>query len=320
MKYAKLHPKWLFRIVNGRAFKLLVMVPSMDSSSDLKEIKKEIIEARGLIIKSNNLTNSLSAEVRSIAKRQAGYEHHLSWNSIASYIIFVVLIFTGLYFVYNQRQATLEQSIAKQQARAEKAEKELAELKKKTERKGTKSEPEDLLALYELVHERQRQEAIDTFEKIDTRSLTSLEAKLLKNAVNGFRSDLSMQHYARGLDLLHDEKYAESVEEFRASLKFKSDSGHATAAKIQMANALRLQGKPREAIAILQRLIEEHLDRELSDDAYWYLALSHEDAHQKDEARSVLRSLMRQFPDSQYYRAARIRQAELQLRLYSSGD
>jgi TolA-binding protein len=292
----------------------------MDGASDLKEIKKEIIEARGLIIKSNNLTNSLSAEVRSIAKRQAGYERTLSWNSIAAYIIFVVLIFTGLYFFSYQRQAGLERTIEKERQRADKAEVELKELKKKSERKDAKSEPEDLAALYELIHDGQRQEAIDAFEKIDVNALSFLESKLLKDAIDGFRSDLSMQHYAAALELLEKEKYSESVEEFRASLRYKSDAGHATAAKISMANALRLQGKPREAIAILQRLMEEHLDRELSDDAYWYLALSHEDAHQKDEARSVLRALMRQYPDSQYYRAARIRQAELQLRLYATGN
>ena len=71
---------------------------------------------------------------------------------------------------------------------------------------------------------------------------------------------------------------------------------------------------------MLQRLIEEHLERDLSDDAYWYLALSHYEAHQRDEARSVLRALMRQFPDSQYYRAARIKAAEIQLHLYSNPD
>lgn len=296
------------------------MVRGMDSSGDLKEIKKEIIEARGLIIKSNNLTNSLSAEVRAIAKRQAGYERQLWWNSVGAYIIFVVLIFMSLYLFYLQRQASLEESIEEHKARTEKAEKELAAIKQKTERAGGgKSEPEDLIALYELIRERQRQEAIDAFEKIDITTLSTLEAKLLKNAIDGFRADLSMQHYAKALDLLNAKKYGESVEEFRASLQYKSDSGHATAAKIEMANALRLQGKPREAIAVLQRLLEEHLDRELADDAYWYLALAHQDAHQKDEARSVLRSLLRQFPDSQYYRAARIRQAEISLHLYSSG-
>jgi TolA-binding protein len=297
----------------------LIMVPFMDGTGDLKEIKKEIIEARGLIIKSNNLTNSLSAEIRSIAKRQASYERQMSWNSIAAYVIFVVLLFLAGYFFYYQRQARLESAVVKEKNRADKAEKELDALKKATEHTDAKTEPEDLAALYELIRNGNRQEAIDAFEKLTPESLTPLESKLLKDAVTGFRLDLSMQHYARGLDLLKDKKYAESVEEFRICLKYKSESGHATDAKIQMANALRLQGKPREAIAILQRLMEEHLDRELSDDAYWYLALAHEDAHQKDEARSVLRALMRQYPDSQYYRSARIRQAELQLHLYSSG-
>lgn len=296
------------------------MVPIMEGSGDLKEIKKEIIEARGLIIKSNNLTNSLSAEVRSIAKRQATYERNMSWNSIAAYVIFVVLLFLAGYFFYYQRQAGLESTVAREKARADKAETELQELKKATEHTDAKTEPADLAALYELIKEGNRQEAIDAFEKINPASLTALELKLLKDAVEGFRSDLSMQHYAAALELLNSKKYSESVEEFRNCLKYKSDSGHATDAKIQMANALRLQGKPREAIAVLQRLMEEHLDRELADDVYWNLALAHEDAHQKDEARSVLRALLRQYPDSQYYRSARIRQAELQLRLYSSGD
>jgi TolA-binding protein len=289
----------------------------MEGSNELREIKKEIIEARGLIIKSNNLANSLSAEVRSIAKRQASYERHLAWNSIVAYIIFVVLIWTGVQLAYNQRQASLESQLESEQARAAEAEKKLAKLESAS-KEGGKSRDEDLAALYELIHNVERQEAIDAFETLDRERLSPMEDKLLVRTIEGFRGDLSMQRYARGLALIGQKKYAEAVEEFRQSLRFKADVGHAKAAKIQLANALRLQGKPREAIAVLQRLIEEHLDRDLSDDAYWYLALSHQEAHQRDEARSVLRSLMRQFPDSQYYRAARIKAAEIQLKLYSS--
>jgi hypothetical protein len=36
---------------------------------ELRELKREIIETRGLIIKTNNLTNALSADLKSIAKR-----------------------------------------------------------------------------------------------------------------------------------------------------------------------------------------------------------------------------------------------------------
>ena len=174
--------------------------------------------------------------------------------------------------------------------------------------------------LYKLIHEAQREEAIEAYKIIDLDVFTDLERKLITDAIEGFQIDLSMQHYSKGLELNSQKKFAEAETEFRQALSYKGDAGHAKAAKLQLANALRLQGKPREAIAIIQRLIEEHLDRDLADDAYWYLALSHEDANQKDEARSVLRSLMRQFPDSQYYRAARIRQAELQLRLWKSSS
>jgi predicted Zn-dependent protease len=295
------------------------LLPIMPSGNEIKEIKKEIIETRGLIIKSNNLANSLSVEVRSIAKRQAGYERHLAWSSVGAYIIFVVLIFAAVQLVYNQRQAALEGAISDADKRAKEAEEELAGLKKE-KNPGGKTKEEDLMAIYALIHDGERQAAIDAYEVLDPGELTPLEAKLLKDQIESFKADLSMQHYAGGLDLMAEEKYAEAVEEFRASLRFKGDAGHATAAKIEMANALRLQGKPREAIAILQRLMEEHLDRALSDDAYWYLALSHCEAHQRDEAKSVLRALMRQFPDSQYYRAARVKAAEIQLHLYSSGD
>lgn len=291
----------------------------MASGNELRDIKKEIIEARGLIIKSNNLANSLSAEVRSIAKRQASYERQMTINSIVAYIIFVVLVFVGVNVGYSYKHAGLEKSISDATARAKKAEAELAELKKE-KRVDPVTQEEDLLALYEIIKDRERQEAIDAWEALDHEQLTALEAKLLKDTIDSFRADLSMQHYARALDLMEKDKHAEAVEEFRTSLRFKGDAGHATAAKIQMGNALRLQGKPREAIAVLQRLLEEHMDRALSDDVYWYLALAHQEAHQKDEARSVLRSLMRQFPDSQYYRAARIRAAEIQLKLYSSKD
>ncbi|HUT77281.1 MAG TPA: tetratricopeptide repeat protein [Polyangia bacterium] len=291
----------------------------MEGPNELREIRKEIIEARGLIIKSNNLASSLNAEIRSIGKRQVSYERHLTLNSVVAYVVFVVLVFTGVQLAYNQRQASLEASLKAERERAAEFEKKVAAFEVRNKDTG-KNQNQDLLALFELINTGDRQGAIDAYDGLDKERLSELERKLLERTIEGFRGDLSMEHFARGLEFVEQKKHAEAVEEFRQSLRYKGDSGHAKAAKIQLANALRLQGKPREAIAVLQRLIEEHLDRDLLDDAYWYLALSHQEAHQRDEARSVLRALMRQFPDSQYYRAARIRVNELQLRLYTEPE
>ncbi|HEX4355561.1 MAG TPA: hypothetical protein VHZ95_21695, partial [Polyangiales bacterium] len=66
-----------------------------DADDEIREIKTEIIESRGLIIKTNNLTNSLAADIKSIAKRQAGYEQRFNLNSAVAYALFAILSFVG---------------------------------------------------------------------------------------------------------------------------------------------------------------------------------------------------------------------------------
>ena len=50
------------------------MLPRPMHEYDLEEIKREIVESRSLTIKTNNLVNALAADLKSIAKRQQGYE------------------------------------------------------------------------------------------------------------------------------------------------------------------------------------------------------------------------------------------------------
>jgi len=75
---------------------------------ELREIKREIIESRGLVIKTNNLTNALSADIKSIAKRQQGYERRLAWNSATAYVVFVVVVFAALKFAVDARVDAIE--------------------------------------------------------------------------------------------------------------------------------------------------------------------------------------------------------------------
>ena len=73
----------------------------LETEDELRDIKKEIIESRGLVIKTNNLTNALSADIKSIAKRQQAYESRLSWNSATAYVVFVLVVFAALKFAWD---------------------------------------------------------------------------------------------------------------------------------------------------------------------------------------------------------------------------
>src|SRR5690606_5999419 len=59
---------------------------------DLEEIKREIVEGRSLTIKTNNLVNALSADLKSIAKRQQQYERRIFFHSVTAYVVTVVVI------------------------------------------------------------------------------------------------------------------------------------------------------------------------------------------------------------------------------------
>src|SRR6476619_2822374 len=101
--------------------------PSMrEVDEEIREIKKEIIESRGLIIKTNNLTNALAADIKSIAKRQAGYERAFSFNSAAAYILFAGLAFVGLHMAYDVRVREVQAAKAAVERREVRLKKEVA--------------------------------------------------------------------------------------------------------------------------------------------------------------------------------------------------
>ena len=79
-----------------------------ETDEEIREIKKEIIESRGLTIKTNNLVNSLGADIKSIAKRQAGYERRFNWNGAVAYALFAALSFGGLKLASDATIAAIE--------------------------------------------------------------------------------------------------------------------------------------------------------------------------------------------------------------------
>src|SRR5687768_5480535 len=91
--------------VSGPAGRVLEVRRPMvhEVDEELREIKREIIESRGLVIKTNNLTNALSADIRSIAKRQQTYERRITWNSATSYVVFVLVVFAALKLAMDAR-------------------------------------------------------------------------------------------------------------------------------------------------------------------------------------------------------------------------
>lgn len=266
---------------------------SRDVEEEFREIKREIIESRGLIIKSSNLTSALSADVKSIARRQAGYERRITVNSATAYVLFVVVIFAGIKLWLDASLRERDAELRALRRAEEQGRRELAlVVREKDERAALDARAQ---AFYDLVRDGRQQEVVESWEQLRRERLTAVELAMFQDVVDRFRTNLSVVAYQRGLEHARMARYAEAGESYEEALRLKDDAGHIPFVRIAQADALRHLGRQREAIVMLQAVADGN-DREAADDALLKMSQCQVDLQLFGDARTTLRTLLRRFP------------------------
>lgn len=283
-----------------------------EADDEIREIKREIIESRGLVIKSSNLTNSLAADLKSIAKRQAGYERRFNWNSSIAYVLFAALSFMGLYVATQATHAELEARVESLTGEVDRLERELAEETSRSE--GRAHAEAEASEFYRLVRERRRAEAVEAYTNIRREDLSAAEAAFFRDTVDQFQVDLSVEAYQEGLDLVRTGRFAEAAESFQESLRLAEDATHAPAVRLELARALRHLGQDARARELAAEVVEQTVDRELQDDGLLLFAECAESLGDLEEAMSALRTYTRRWPRGAFSTDVRLHLAELRRR------
>jgi tetratricopeptide (TPR) repeat protein len=271
---------------------------------ELREIKREIIESRGLVIKTNNLANALSADIKSIAKRQQGYERRLGWNSATAYVVFVVVVFAALKFAVDARVDAIEATSKHLRdengrltqdydaARQREAERQAAEL--------------EAAKFYDLVKQGKRPDLIKGWETMRSRPLSKAEAQFLADAVDKAKNEQAALLYVQGVESEHLQRWQEAATAFEESLRYSDSSPVTPQTKLQLANAYRKLRRQKDAIPILQQLADSSTDRDAQDDALELLAWCQTEMESYDDAKNTWRTLLRRFPDSHFVPEAKL--------------
>jgi TolA-binding protein len=287
-------------------------VAAEDHGDELRDIKREIVESRGLIIKTNNLTNALAADLKSISKRQIGFERRAFWNSAGANLLFVVVVIGVVKLAWDARIDAVTAETSGSKTKIVKLEKEIEELRKRSDER-VRSESE-AAAFYELVRADRRQELIDQFESIRQRPLTRAELAFFTDAVERARAELSIKSYQLGLDHMRTGRWHEAAVAFEEAIKQKETASHTPSARLNLGRAYRKLNRQRDAIPILAQLSEASTDKEVMDDATFLLAECLIDIQAWNDAKSTLRSFIHRFPDSPYLNDARMALADISLK------
>jgi TolA-binding protein len=285
--------------------------PARMNEYELEEIKREIVESRSLTIKTNNLVNALAADLKSIAKRQQGYERRFLVNSATAYVVTIAILFVLLKFAWDAKLETVRAENKSTRERLEQLEKDLKAAQAREE--ATLRASRKASEFYDLVTQDKRREVVESYPEVKKLPLTRTERAVFDNAVERAKNELSLIAYQTGLDHIRTGRWHEAQQMLRDSLKYKSDAAHSPQATLQLAAALRSLGRQREAIPMLMQLSEASADKEVMDEATLLLAQCQLDIQAWNDAKNTLRAFIRRFPNSSLSHEARMKLAEVQL-------
>src|SRR5688572_12802742 len=93
----------------------------------LDDIRREVIESRNLVIKTDNLLKNLHAELKVVGKRQEDFAKRQWISSAVTYVGFLALCIAGAVLISNARVSAMRED-------REKLEKQAAELTSQVDR------------------------------------------------------------------------------------------------------------------------------------------------------------------------------------------
>lgn len=166
----------------------------IDSDKMFLELKKEVIEARNLVIKNDNLLKSLHGDVKKVIDKQEAFEKRAWGTSVTAYIIIAALSAVGAYkFASVEVRATTEELVGARAARknAEDTAGQIRAQQEATERASKKAlEVFDRLAGDD---DAQRSEALNELAKMDMKKLSPMEQRALEDKSRALRADAARQ-------------------------------------------------------------------------------------------------------------------------------
>lgn len=279
---------------------------------ELEEIKREIVESRSLIIKTNNLVNALAADLKSIAKRQQSYERRVFVNSATAYVVTIAVILVMVKFAWDWELDAVRAETKDTVEKLEQNEKDLKAALTREENVGRSAR--QAAQFYDLVRQNKRREILDKYAEVSALPLSKTERSVFEEAAERAKNELSIVSYQTGLDFVRTGRWHEAEQAFRESLKYKSDAAHSPQANYQLSKALRALGQQRDAIPILMQLSEASPDKEVMDEATLLLAECQLDIEAWSDAKNTLRAFIRRFPTSPQINDAKAALADTQLK------
>jgi TolA-binding protein len=267
--------------------------PSEDSLS-AREMRKEMLETRNLIIKNDNQIKNLGGELKIITKLLEDERKRRAFSSASAYVLFVILSFGGLFMYFQARLGNLEGQTKELEASKQALD---AKLKERSDIEAvTKAAQTDAFDLLRNLKEGKREKALKDFQTIDFEHLTPLESEILRGEVERQREAFAKQHFDRGQDLYRSKQFRKAEEEFSAALEIQKDPKMVPEILFYLGMIHYNLGNYPDAARELERARDESAGKVWQGDVQFYIASCYQEMKQFPRAKEEYLAYLKRWP------------------------
>jgi TolA-binding protein len=280
----------------------------MDFDRELSEIRREVIESRNLVIKTDNLLKNLHAEVKLVGKRQDEFQKRQWMSSAASYFIFALLASVGSMLIFSARRASANQE-------RERLEKRISELTTQVEKDRTEASSGQTAARGAMEAYRQmtslpgdeRLKGIDTLGKLDTSRLSPVEKQSLTDRAQMLRQEIGQTAFDRGKSAFRKNDMKSAITDFARFMSMTPPAQEATEASYYLGVAYNITKRYDEAVPMLSRFVSDDKKAKSRDYAMLLLAHAYEQTGHLEKAAEIAKEALRTYPTSEFATQLRTR-------------
>lgn len=165
----------------------------LGQDGDISALRREVIEARNLVIKTDNLLKNLHAELKQMGRKHEEQEKRHWMTSVAAYVGFVVLAGAGAIAFANAEVRTARSDAQANEARAAALQKDVEKIKLSEQTRREASEK--ALRVYDLLGSEKEgpalNQAMTQAMHLDRGQMSALEGKAIDDRAAGMKRQLA---------------------------------------------------------------------------------------------------------------------------------
>ncbi len=278
-----------------------VSEPPSVPDRDISDLRREVIESRNLVIKTDNLLKNLHAELKQMGRKQELFEKRHMMTSVAAYFLFAAIATLGAFsFARSEIRGAREEAVANEGKvkqltqdvealrRAEVSRREASEKAARAyDLLGSEKEgPGQTLAMDQALH-------------LDRQLLSRMEAKALDDRSAGLKARIAQLALERGNAAFRRNDWTAAAQELTRYVELEKHVEE-NMVWFRLGNAYTQAREHAKAIPPLETFLKSAGGTKTAQYAGYLLGTAYEDTGNGDKARQVYERALGLYPGSEF--------------------